>query len=77
MKIHAVSGRRPKKDFSDLIFLNDNWIKPTDSVKHYQAKYGGGGVFSALKSITYFEDTKESRVRATETDGLGNMRERG
>jgi hypothetical protein len=59
MKIHAVSGRGSKKDFSDLLFLHDNWITLADSVGNYQAKYGSGGVFSALKSLTYFSDTKD------------------
>ena len=59
MKIHAVSGRGSKKNFSDLLFLHDNGIRLADSVRNYQAKYGSGGVFSALKSITYFDDTKD------------------
>jgi len=59
MKIHAVSGRGSKKDFSDLLFLHNNGITLADSVRNYLAKYGDGAVFSALKSITYFDDTKD------------------
>jgi hypothetical protein len=59
MKIHAVSGRGSKKDFSDLLFLHDSGITLADSVENYQAKYGVEGVFSALKSLTYFADAQD------------------
>jgi len=58
MKINAVSRRGSKKDFSDLLLLHQNGIPLLLSVQNYELKYGEPGLFGAVKSLTYFEDTK-------------------
>lgn len=58
MKINAVSRRGSKKDFSDLLYLHQNGTPLLCSVQNYESKYGESGLFSAVKSLTYFEDTK-------------------
>jgi hypothetical protein len=58
MKINAVSQRGSKKDFSDLLFLSNNGISLEDSLHNYQEKYGAAALFPAIKSLTYFEDTR-------------------
>ena len=59
MKMNAVAGRGSKKDFSDLLFLHGKGIALLDSVENYRAKYGEGGLFAALRSLTYFEDARD------------------
>ncbi len=41
-----------------MLLLHQNGIPLLLSVQNYELKYGEPGLFGAVKSLTYFEDTK-------------------
>jgi hypothetical protein len=57
MKIAAIIGRGSKKDFIDLYFLL-RFFSLSDILDLYMLKYPDGSVFTAMKSLTYFEDAE-------------------
>jgi hypothetical protein len=57
MKVNAVTNRGSKKDFSDLLLLNDNGISLSDSLDLFCRKYGQAGRFLAIRSLNWFDDT--------------------
>ncbi len=57
MKVNAVMGRGSKKDFSDLLYLNDNGLPLAYAVGHFAKKYSNDTVFSAIRSLNYFGET--------------------
>lgn len=57
MKVNAVTNRGSKKDFSDLLLLNDNGISLSDSLDLFCRKYGHTGRFLAIRSLNWFDDT--------------------
>jgi hypothetical protein len=57
MKINAVTNRGSKKDFSDLLLLNDNGISLAASLDYFCQKYGQTGRFLAIRSLNWFDDT--------------------
>jgi len=58
MKINAIMGRGSKKDFSDLLFLHENGVPLIQSLGNFVKKYGKDLLFSAVRSLNYFEDAK-------------------
>lgn len=59
MKVNAVSGRGSKKDFADLLLLHENGIPLVEAVGNFREKYGDGGLFSAIRSLNWFEDLRD------------------
>ena len=58
MKIAAITNRGSKKDFIDLFFL----LKPfsiKEIIGFYQMKYPDSNTFSAIRSLTYFDDAEK------------------
>ncbi|MEI8095214.1 MAG: nucleotidyl transferase AbiEii/AbiGii toxin family protein [Spirochaetales bacterium] len=58
MKINAVIGRGSKKDFSDLLFLHENGLVLSQSLRNFELKYGNSLLFAAIRSLGYFDDTR-------------------
>lgn len=46
-----------KKDFSDLLLLNDNGISLADALDLFCCKYGPARRFLAIRSLNWFDDT--------------------
>ena len=58
MKLAAITNRGTKKDFIDYHFLLQRY--PLDElIGFYKLKYSDSQLFTALKSLTYFEDAEE------------------
>lgn len=57
MKVNAVTNRGSKKDFSDLLLLNENGIYLSDALDLFCRKYGQAGRFLAIRSLNWFDDT--------------------
>jgi hypothetical protein len=57
MKINAVTNRGSKKDYTDLLLLNDNGISLSDALDLFCHKYGQAGRFLAIRSLNWFDDT--------------------
>ncbi|MFH2115120.1 MAG: nucleotidyl transferase AbiEii/AbiGii toxin family protein [Spirochaetota bacterium] len=57
MKVNAVTNRGSKKDFTDLLLLNENGISLSDALDLFCRKYGKAGRFLAIRSLNWFEDT--------------------
>lgn len=47
------------KDFSDLLLLHENGTPLLNSVLNFAGKYGEEGLFGAIRSLNYFDDTKD------------------
>ena len=58
MKISAIIGRGTKKDFIDIAFLLQKFSLK-EILDFYSMKYNDGSVFTALKSLTYFDDAED------------------
>ncbi|MBR0532222.1 MAG: nucleotidyl transferase AbiEii/AbiGii toxin family protein [Bacteroidales bacterium] len=69
MKIAAIIGRGSKKDFIDLYFLL-RFFSLSDILDLYMLKYPDGSVFTAMKSLTFFEDA-ESDPMPVMFEGIG------
>ena len=57
MKIAAIVGRGTKKDFIDMHFLLKRFSLQ-EILDLYMQKYPDGSIFSAMKSLSYFEDAE-------------------
>ena len=57
MKISAIIGRGTKKDFIDIAFLLQKFSLK-DILDFYSSKYNDGSIFTAMKSLTYFDDAE-------------------
>lgn len=57
MKVNAVTNRGSKKDFTDLLLLNENGISLSDALDLFCRKYGQAGRFLAIRSLNWFDDT--------------------
>jgi hypothetical protein len=57
MKVNAVTNRGSKKDFSDLLLLDENGIALPDALDLFCRKYGQAGRFLAIRSLNWFDDT--------------------
>lgn len=58
MKVNAVTNRGSKKDFSDLLLLDENGIPLRKALDFFCAKYGSTGRFLAIRSLNWFEDAE-------------------
>lgn len=58
MKIAPVTGRGTKKDFIDLACLLD-YFTLKNILDWYKSKYPDAIMFTALKSLTYFDDAED------------------
>jgi hypothetical protein len=59
MKINAVTNRGSKKDFSDLLMLHQKGVTVETALDLFCRKYGKSGRFNAIRSLNWFEDTKD------------------
>jgi hypothetical protein len=57
MKVSAIIGRGTKKDFIDIAFLLQKFPLK-DILDFYSLKYNDGSIFTAMKSLTYFDDAE-------------------
>jgi len=57
MKVNAVTNPGSKKDFTDLLLLNENGISLSDALDLFCVKYGQAGRFLAIRSLNWFDDT--------------------
>jgi len=57
MKVNALSQRGSKKDFSDLLFLQESGLPLMEALENYLGKYSPDSLLPALQSLTYFGDT--------------------
>lgn len=57
MKISAITNRGTKKDFIDIFFLLQNYTL-SELIDFYQQKYSDCQMFTAIRSLTYFEDAE-------------------
>ncbi|OHD75499.1 MAG: hypothetical protein A3J97_13245 [Spirochaetes bacterium RIFOXYC1_FULL_54_7] len=57
MKVNAVTNRGSKKDFADLLLLNENGISLSDALDLFCRKYGQAGRFLAIRGLNWFDDT--------------------
>ena len=57
MKLSAISNRGTKKDFIDYYFLLKSYSLG-EMFDIYIEKYSDAQLFSAIKSLTYFEDAE-------------------
>jgi hypothetical protein len=57
MKINAIIGRGTKKDFVDIAFLLQKFSLK-EILDFYSLKYNDGSIFTALKSLAYFNDAE-------------------
>jgi len=57
MKISAIIGRGTKKDFIDIAFLLQRFSLK-EILDFYSLKYNDGSIFTAMKSLTYFDDAE-------------------
>lgn len=55
MKVAAITGRGSKKDFVDMYFLLKRFTL-SQILDFYEKKYPDASMYSALKSLTFFED---------------------
>ncbi len=58
MKLSAITRRGSKKDFWDLYFLLQKFTVK-ELLELYDLKFGDGGSFMVVKSMTYFEDAEK------------------
>ena len=57
MKLSAITNRGTKKDFIDYYFLLKKFSL-NELIGFYLQKYTDAQLFTALKSLTYFEDAE-------------------
>jgi predicted nucleotidyltransferase component of viral defense system len=59
MKIAAITNRGSKKDFIDVFFLLKTFSMK-EIIEFYQMKYIDANVFSAILSLSYFDDAAKT-----------------
>ena len=57
MKLSAITNRGSKKDFIDYYFLLKRYSLE-ELIDLYSQKYSEAQLFTAIKSLTYFEDAE-------------------